>query len=58
MPGAHDSCRKGHKLPVKIAMITFAYNNANVIKKLIKRGAAIKNENYKKLNEINSSLIE
>lgn len=45
-PGLGYDGEEGDSIPVKIAMITFAYANAKVINHLIARGAAIKSENY------------
>lgn len=43
---------------VKIAMVTFAYDNEKVIKSLLKRGIAIKKESYPKINKINKNIIK
>ena len=57
-PGLGYEGEEGDNAPVKIAMITFAYSNSNVITKLMNRGYAIKNEDYKTLNKINTDLVE
>ncbi len=41
---------------MKIAHITFAFDNAQVIKWLRERGTAIKTENWKKLETINNKI--
>jgi len=57
-PGLGYEGMEGDMSPVKIAMITFAFSNSNVISKLMQRGYAIKNEDYKKLNKINTAFVE
>lgn len=49
---------EGDNAEVKIAMITFAYNNEKVIKSLFKRGIAIKKEAYPKIDKLNRHIIE
>jgi len=49
---------EGDQMPVKIAMITFAYANAKVIQHLIARGAAIKSESYATIDKINNDVVE
>jgi len=41
---------------VRIANITFAFNNSDMIDKLKKRGAAIANTDYEKMHEIESDI--
>lgn len=57
-PGLGYDGEEGDNIPVKIAMITFAYANAKVINDLITRGAYIKSENYQKIDEINNKVVE
>lgn len=57
-PGLGYEGEEGDNAPVKIAMITFAYSNSNVISKLMYRGYAIKNEDYKQLDKLNTDLVE
>lgn len=47
---------EGNDMPVRIAVITFAFNNAKIINWLKKRGMHIKNENWKKLDQINMEI--
>jgi len=42
--------------PIKIAQITFAYENGWIIDQLKKRGAAIGAEKYDKVKEINAEI--
>lgn len=42
--------------PVKIAIITFAFNNSEVIENLKLRGQYIKNEKWKKMEKLNSKM--
>jgi len=44
--------------PVKIAQITFAYYNGEVIRWLTKRGDLIKTEKWDKVKEINDEIAE
>lgn len=44
--------------PIKIAQITFAYENGWIIEKLKKRGSIIAAEKYDKLEEINAEIHE
>jgi hypothetical protein len=44
--------------PIKIAQITFAYENGWIIETLKKRGAAIATEKYDKVEEINNEIHE
>jgi len=57
-PGLGYEGTEGDMAPVKIALITFAYSNSNVIAKLMKRGWSITNEDYQKMNDINTSFVE
>lgn len=57
-PGLGYEGEEGNNAPVKIAMITFAYANAQVINHLINRGYAIKSENYKGIEDINNHVVE
>ena len=38
---------EGDMMPVKIAIITFAFNNSYIIEQLKRRGKMIKNEKWK-----------
>lgn len=57
-PGLGYEGEEGDMAEVKIAMITFAYQNSKVIQTLVTRGSAIKNENYKAIDTINNQLVE
>lgn len=56
-PGLGYEGNKGDFSEVKIAMITFAYKNAEIIKELTARGTAIKKENYRLLDHINKHVL-
>jgi hypothetical protein len=43
--------------PIKIAQITFAYHNAQVIDWLKQRGALIVAEKYEKVDELNEQIV-
>lgn len=57
-PGLGYEGIEGDMADVKIAMITFAYDNSKIIRELQARGVAIKNENYPQLDHINKHVIE
>ena len=46
----------GNAERVRIAIITFAFNNAKVINWLRERGTHIKNENWTKLEKVNATI--
>ena len=48
----------GDATEIKIALITFAYDNAKIINELTSRGVAIKNEDYRSLDHINRHVVE
>lgn len=43
---------------IRIAIVTFAFENAKVINWLRQRGAHIKNENWSKLEQVNMTIDE
>lgn len=43
--------------PIKIAQITFAYNNSSIITDLTKRGTLIKTEKWQKVAELNQTIL-
>jgi hypothetical protein len=57
-PGLGYEGIEGDNAPVKIAVITFAYHNEDIIRNLSNRGWAIKMDNYKNLDIINNNVIE
>lgn len=44
--------------PVKISLITFAFDNKVVIDALTKRGKAIQNEKWEKMDKVNKSILD
>ena len=48
---------EGDEVPVKIAVVTFAFDNAEIIYALNKRGMYIKNQNWKKYIKINEKIV-
>ena len=52
-PALHIDGVEGDLAPVVVANITFAFDNAKIIKALTKRGKFVKNESYDKLDKIN-----
>ena len=57
-PGLGYEGEEGDMNEVKVAMITFAYANAKIIRELEARGGSIKNENYAELDHINKHVVE
>lgn len=49
---------EGDEAPVKIAVVTFAFDNAEIIYALTKRGMYIKNQNWKKYIKINDKIVQ
>jgi len=49
-PGLGFDGPEGDEEPVKIAKITFAFDSSDVIRLLVDRGRAIKNEKWKLLD--------
>ena len=47
----------GKKAAVKVAMITFAYKNSEIINELTSRGTSIKVQNYRLLDHINKHIL-
>ena len=43
---------------IKIAIVTFAFDNCEMIKRLRKRGKAIRKENWELLNKINNRISD
>ena len=56
MPSLGFDGEEGDKDRVRIALITFAFNNARVINWLRQRGFHIKNENWGKLEKVNTTI--
>lgn len=48
---------EGDEAPVKIAMVTFAFNNAEIIHALKKRGTLIRNQKWKKYEKLNAKIV-
>lgn len=51
-PGLGIDGPEGDEAPVKIAVVTFAFNNAEIIHSLRRRGTLIKNEQWKKYEKL------
>lgn len=47
---------EGDIMPVKIAIITFAFDNAEIIHNLRRRGKMIANEQWKKYEKLHSKM--
>lgn len=56
-PGLGYDGEVGDQKEVKIAMITFAFRNEEIIKELMARGSAIKSEKYRVIDHINKHVI-
>ena len=56
MPALGLDGPEGDIAPVKIAVLTFAYDNPKIISWLKQRGNAIKNENWEELHKINNKI--
>lgn len=56
MPGLGYDGIEGDNDRVRIALITFAFNNARVINWLRMRGTHIKNENWAGLERVNEAI--
>lgn len=56
MPNLGFDGEEGDNERVRIALITFAFNNARVINWLRSRGTHIKNENWAKLSKVNFTI--
>jgi hypothetical protein len=56
MPALGFDGPEGDLTPVKIAVLTFAFDNSKVIKWLRDRGTHIKNENWAKVHKINETI--
>jgi len=61
-PALRITCNDAHSNygddPVKIAMISFAYDNSHIIYELKARGSAINCEQWDKLEKINKRITE
>lgn len=57
-PALHIDGIDGDLAPIKIGLITFAFDNSEVILGLKKRGNYIKKENWDKLSKINCKFVE
>jgi len=49
---------EGNTEDVKIAVVTFAFNNAEIIHNLKKRGLFIAAEKYDKLEKLNEKMVD
>jgi hypothetical protein len=49
---------EGDVMPVKIAIITFAFNNAEIIKNLKRRGKLIANEKWAKMEKLHTKMAD
>lgn len=47
---------EGDVMPVRIAIITFAFNNAEIIHNLRRRGKLIQNEKWKKMEKLHAKM--
>ena len=56
MPSMGMDGQEGDDLPVKIAIITFAFENSKIINWLKERGLHIKNENWANLEKTNNKI--
>lgn len=56
MPALGLDGPEGDEAPVKIAVLTFAFDNSKVIKWLRQRGTCIKNEDWNGVNKINEEI--
>lgn len=56
MPALGLDGPEGDEAPVRIAVLTFAFDNSRVIRWLRLRGTAIKNEDWNKVNSINEEI--
>jgi len=57
-PGQGVDGPEGDEAPVKIAVVTFAFNNAEIIHNLTRRGQYIKNQSWKKYEKINAKIVK
>lgn len=49
---------EGDIMPVKIAIITFAFNNSEIIHNLRRRGKMITNEKWKKMEKLHAKMSD
>ena len=56
-PGQGVDGPEGDEAPVKIAVVTFAFNNAEIIHNLTRRGKFIKNQSWKSYEKINATIV-
>jgi len=56
MPALGLDGPEGDLMPIKIAVLTFAFDNSKVIKWLRERGTYIKNEDWAKVQKINEQI--
>lgn len=57
-PALHTEGLDGDLAPVEIALITFAFDNSEVINDLKRRGKYIRNENWQKLEHVNKEMVD
>lgn len=57
-PALHLDGIEGDLEPVKIALITFAFDNSEIVNGLKNRGRFIKNEQWEKLDKENQKLVD
>jgi hypothetical protein len=49
---------EGDEMPVKIALVTFAFDNAEIIYALTRRGEYIRNQKWKKYIKTNDKIVK
>jgi len=57
-PGLGIDGPEGDEAPVKIAVVTFAFDNAEIIKRLTTRGQYIKQQKWKKYIKTNEKIVK
>lgn len=56
-PGLGIDGPEGDEAPVKIAIVTFAFNNAEIIYNLVRRGDYIRNQSWKKYEKLHGKMV-
>lgn len=57
-PGLGIDGPEGDEAPVKIAIVTFAFDNAEIIHSLTKRGQFIRQQKWAKYEKINAKIVQ
>jgi hypothetical protein len=57
-PGLGIDGPEGDEAPVKIAVVTFAFDNAEIIRRLTTRGQYIKQQKWKKYIKVNNKIVK